>query len=400
MKKCLFISFWVHSDKNPEGIVAKKILSGFIKNNINVDVLTSEDFEYFNGRKYIFKNYSSFIQNILNKVLSKIFGCPNLMYLYRATRFIKKNKELFNNYDIIFSRSEPIFNHLVSLYLKKKKIKSRYIFSFSDPGYLNPFLKKREIIKKMIYFFIEKKIIKEADIITYTNEYLKDIYLKKYLKFSKKMIVLENPIEIMEIEKEIDKKENTNLNKMKFCYTGTLTKERNISPVLKYFKDNDIKNFKMFIIGGFGVLSYSAILGQKLSSFIINYKKKEMEKKIRKYGYEENIIFLPFMSRKELARYIREEIDILINIDANLGEKNIFLSSKLIDYISYRKPILNFSNKGASTDFLKDFGIDYYVSYDEVNKKINNYEQLIPKLDQIKKYENSEIIKKVLRIGE
>ncbi|MDY2981632.1 MAG: glycosyltransferase [Fusobacterium sp.] len=255
-------------------------------------------------------------------------------------------------------------------------------------------------MKKIIYFFLERKIIKESNILTYTNKYLKEIYQKKFPSFSNKMTVLVNPIEVTEIENELINQKKLPLEKIRFCYTGTLTRERNLDPVLEYLKKNNIKKFELFIIGGFGTLSYSAILGLKLSSFIIKCKRKRIEKKIRSYGYEESIKFLPFMSRKDLAKYIKEEIDVLINIDANLGDKNIFLSSKVIDYISYRKPILNFSNKGASTDFLKDFGINYYISYNEENKEPKEYSQLIPDLKQIKQYENTEIIKSLLKIGE
>lgn len=149
-----------------------------------------------------------------------------------------------------------------------------------------------------------------------------------------------------------------------------------------------------------GTLTYNKIFGKKLTSYLLKRKKDRILKDWKKNNLIECINILPFMNRDNLANYIKEEIDILVNIDANLGDFNIFLSSKIVDYISYRKPILNITNEGASVDFLEDFGIKYYLSYKEKNFKIlntNNIEDLRPRIFNIGKYESSELIKKLIK---
>ena len=400
--KVLFISFWVWSEHNPEGIVSKKILNGFKKNNIKVDIITSEDFILKDGKKFIFKNFSNNFQNIINKIISRIFGCPNIIFILKAIKYLKKNINTLD-YDIVFSRSEPITTHIIALYLRKKmKKKVKFIFSFSDPGYLNPFLSKTDVIKRFFYYVIEKKIIKKGDIITYTNSYLKKIYLNKYPQHKDKFKVLCNPIEENEIILSNNIFKKIDYNNPIFCYTGTLTPQRNLDMVLKYFKflkNNDIKP-KIFIIGGVGVLAYNKILGEKISSFLIDLKLKKILKNWKLESMSENIEFLPFMNRSILSEYIEKNIDILVNIDANLGKNNIFVSSKIVDYISYSKPILNFTNKGASSEFLKDFCINKFINYDEENFYIlskNNINNFIPHMKNIKKYTNKEVISNLIK---
>lgn len=400
--KVLFISFWVWSEHNPEGIVSRKILNGFKKNNIEVDVITSEDFILKNGKKFIFKNFTNNFQNIINKVISRIFGCPDIIFILKAIKYLKKNINTLD-YDVVFSRSEPITTHLIALYLRKKMRKEvKFIFSFSDPGYLNPFLSKINIIKRFFYYIIEKKIIKIGNIITYTNSYLKNIYSVEYPQHKDKFKVLHNPIEENEIILSNNILKKINYNNPIFCYTGTLTAQRNLDIVLKYFKflKNNNINPKIFIIGGVGVLAYNKILGEKISSFLIDLKLKKFLKNWKLESMNENIEFVPFMNRDKLSEYIEKNIDILVNIDANLGENNIFVSSKIVDYISYNKPILNFTNKGASSDFLKDFGVNNFINYSEENFYIlsrENIKDFIPNTLNIKKYSNKEVVYKIIK---
>lgn len=234
----LFISFWVWSNKNPEGIVAQKILKGLEETVEEVNVITSQKFEGYNFLKdtYIFNNYSNKFQNIFNKILSKLIGCSNIFFIIKALKYISENKEKMN-YDIVISRSEPIATHIITLYLrwKRKDKNTKYIFSFSDPGYLNPYLGKNNILKKFFYYLIERKIIKTNEIITFTNQYLADLYIKKYEIVAKNIFILFNPIIKKEIINTNSEYKSEEKSKIKFCYTGTLTKERNLKLLLEYF---------------------------------------------------------------------------------------------------------------------------------------------------------------------
>lgn len=241
-----------------------------------------------------------------------------------------------------------------------------------------------------------------GDIITYTNSYLKNIYSVEYPQYRDKFKVLYNPIEEKELTLNRTISKDIDYYKPIFCYTGTLTAQRNLDIVLRYFKflKNNNINPKIFIIGGVGVLAYNKILGEKISNFIINLKLNKILKKWKRESMDKNIEFLPFMNRDKLSEYIEKNIDILVNIDANLGENNIFVSSKIVDYISYNKAILNFTNKGASSDFLKAFGIYNFINYNDENFYIlskENIKNFLPNLSNIKKYSNKEVVFEIIK---
>lgn len=68
--RMLFISTEIWSNKNPEGIVARKLADGFIKNNVLVDVITIKDADFpCNGIKYIIQGNTNELSQKLGKRL-------------------------------------------------------------------------------------------------------------------------------------------------------------------------------------------------------------------------------------------------------------------------------------------------------------------------------------------
>ncbi|WP_264954932.1 hypothetical protein [Photobacterium damselae] len=104
------------------------------------------------------------------------------------------------------------------------------------------------------------------------------------------------------------------------------------------------------------------------------------------------------MKQEHLREYIIKQATCLVNIDASLDGDNIFLSSKIVEYLYYNKPILNISTEGASTNFMKSVGVDF--SYTSSVKKENYNKEfiskLIPKQNLISNYRSDIVAKKLI----
>lgn len=392
--KVLFFSTEIWSN-SPEGIVVRKYLKGLLDNNYEVDIISNKKIEmdFFNGKYIIFNNY---FNEFLDKVLKNILGLEKLGFILN---FIKNYENEINieNYDVIIVRSEPISIHLISLYLKKKFSNKKIICSFSDIGYLNPYYSKKFFIKKQVSKYIEKNIFKMADLITHTNKFVFKKYLENGLiKNENKNFILENPLEIDIISENKKRilKETLNLG-----YIGSFYGKRSPEPVFSYIsKIDENKKIKFFIFGGVRNIYYDKRLG-KIGNYFMKKELNAIKSLSKKYKVEEQLIITPFLKQKELNKFIDENIDVLVNVDAPINGENVFLSSKIVDYLKYNLPILNFSNKGASSEFLKQIGIKNFIDYDTddyFNILKEDLSLLIPNKEKIYNFTSKELMKKML----
>jgi hypothetical protein len=361
--KILFISTEIWSEKNPEGIVARKIVHGLIENKCIVDLLTihKTNIKEIN-QEYTVKNNSN---EILSKLQKKIIGIEKKKFVDS----VKKDINIYNinTYDIIITRSEPFYIHEAGYFIKRKFPNIKWIASFGDPVFLNPY-NSRYFLKRYIAKKLETKYWKYADIVTHTNNTAIDEYVKN--GFNKEnVIVLENPFVLA--NKTVKNKTCINNESITFAYIGSLYGKRKIKPVLDFLANNNNFEFQFFIIGGVRNSYYENRFG-KLTKYLHEKDRQKILKPIFKAGFQNKIKLLPFMNKNELDQYIAENVDVLINIDAHAGDKNIFLSSKIVEYLQYQKPILNFSIEGATVDFLRNTGVDFYINLKDMQSvKIN-----------------------------
>lgn len=347
--KVAFISAEVWSSYNPEGIVARKILNGLLKAGYEVDVITIKEFDYVNT--IVFSNN---IPEILDKVLKNVIGLEKMIFVIKAYQFLKKQS---NNYDVIITRSEPVSLHLINLWLNNSVKK---IAMFSDVGYLSPYYGKYHILKKIVSFVVEKKLIQQVDMVTHTNPFVIDTYVKEGF-CRDKFYVFPNPLEIDSIDSFTKNERN---GKIHLAYTGSLYGNRNPDKLFSYLASQKDKNFVLYLIGAVRNMYYEDGRFGKAGEYLKTKELEDLGSHISRFGLQDNVIILPFMNKQELVSFIYSNVDILVNIDA-IADVNLFLSSKVVDYIQYDLPILNISTQGASVSFLTQVGVLEYMDYKE-----------------------------------
>lgn len=392
--KVLFFSTEIWSN-SPEGIVVRKYIKGLLENNYTVDIVSNKkiDINFFKGKYFVFNNY---FNEFIDKILKNILGLEKLGFILN---FIKnyKDKMRLEDYDVIIVRSEPVSIHLISLYLKKKFPNKKIVCSFSDIGYLNPYYSKKFFIKKQVSRYIEKNTFKHADLITHTNKFVFKRYLDNDLIVNtKKNFILENPLEIDNILKEKKERSKEILN---LGYIGSFYGRRSPEPVFSYISKIDKnKKIKFYIFGGVRNIYYDKRLG-KIGNYFMKKELNIIKDLAKKYQIDSQITITPFLNPKELNEFIDNNIDVLVNVDAPINGENVFLSSKIVDYLKYNLPILNFSNKGASSEFLKQIGVDCFIDYDSdnyLNILKDDLALLIPDKEKIHNFTSKELMKKMI----
>ena len=239
--KFIFISSEIWSEFNPEGIVSRKIVKGFVDNSFAIEVITNKDFQLDIDSSLYKKTIINAPQlGILEKVLKFFFGLENLFFIIKTIIFLNKKIKVIEEYSdeelIVITRSEPISIHLINIFLRGTRI--RKICMFSDVGCLNPYLSRFNFLKRLITFLIEKLVIKSADLITHTNKFAIEKYGECGFDISK-YIVFPNPLQIEDQNNEnnfllLDIKPKNQDDLINLVYTGSLYGKRNPEYLFKY----------------------------------------------------------------------------------------------------------------------------------------------------------------------
>ncbi|MDA3046008.1 hypothetical protein OFO10_02410 [Campylobacter sp. VBCF_06 NA8] len=384
--KILFISTEIWSKFNPEGIVANSILQGFIKENHRVHVITNKEFDYTDKTVI-----NSSMPEILEKIFKNIFGLEKILFVIKTILFLKKIN--LNEYDLVITRSEPISLHIVNLFLPNSIKK---IAMFSDVGFLSPYYSKKYILKKTISKIIEKQVFKKCDIITHTNQYVIDLYIANGFD-KEKFYIFPNPLNVEnKIKQSILQKNSEIIN---LAYTGSFYGIRTPEKFFQYLKNQKNDNFKVYLIGAVRNAYYEQGRFGKIGQILKNKDLNKLKNLISKYSLEKKVEVLPFMSKNDLFKFIDKNIDILVNIDAPM-KINLFLSSKVVDYLKFGCRILNVSSNGATVDFLRSVDVckyvDYYTDSDFDLSDIMNNKDFLPNLEKIEKYKSENLVKNLL----
>ena len=267
-----------------------------------------------------------------------IFWIPSVI---NQTKKIKKTIKP----KVIIAFSRPETDCLIGVKLKKI-FKVPLVIHFSDPWVDNPYVQHARFIK-WCNSMLEAWVIKNADLILFTNDDQKQLVMEKYSKnIQKKAGTLKHCY-----DETLYPSETMKSDKFIIRHIGNLYKQRTPEPFLRAVKqlieDNpDIEN--KILIEFYGQISESA------------------KESIMTYSLE-NIINIKSSVPYKESLALMASADLLLNIDAE-SEHNIFFPSKLADYIGSKKNILCISSpKGPSTEIINNYGAKSF-SHKQVDK--------------------------------
>ncbi|MEA4994958.1 MAG: hypothetical protein VB079_00550 [Petrimonas sp.] len=286
--------------------------------------------KYFKERNVILKNYKKtwFLknsnlennkENILNKILIKLFHrlfyFPNIELLF----IIPKSLKFENNYDLLISIASPHSVHWGAKRALKKNtnLTKKWIADCGDPFMGN------KILNPPLYFSpFENSFLKKVDYVSVPIEEAKKSYNVKY---QKKIHVIPQGFNFENIKlykKDINNKLPT------FAYSGVIYNDyRDPTNFLKYLSE-----YK----GDFKFIVYT-----KQTAYFNQFKKTLKDK----------LVIKNYIPRDELL-YELSKMDFLINFENVYSNQ---LPSKLIDYALTKRPILSINNNDLNKEQIDNF---------------------------------------------
>ena len=280
----------------------------------------------------------------MKKLFWKVFMYPDIEMVPMIRQALKKEK----NIDILISIAVPYINHFAIASLKKTNAKC-WISDCGDPFTGNPFHKFPSYFK-----YIEKHWSKKTDYIVVPIEEAKKGYLEE---FKDKIKVIPQGFNFDDVKLAEYQKNNIPT----FAYSGAVYKDlRDPSKFLDYLTSLDIP-FKLIVY---------TVKGSIFERYTSSLKDK--------------IELREYVERNELI-YQLSKVDFLINIKNKSGVQQ---PSKLIDYVSTKRPIINISSDFS--DLEKDT-LNAFLNEDYSNQMI---------IDNIERYDIKNVTKEFIKLYE
>ena len=215
-----------------------------------------------------------------------------------------------------------------------------WVAHFSDPWIDSPLYTSLWPSLKKLHANWERKIINTADAVTFTTEETLRLVMAKYpAKWGEKCHVIPHGFELFSFgSKKRELLDSRNLN---ILYLGSFYGKRTPLPLFQALKEY-LKKFdenppiRIWLVGRMPHKSYA--------------------EKIRSYGLETILRLKDAVPYKKALAYAREA-DVLLVIDIKSQNRNVFLQSKLIEYLGMKKTIWGIvSVSGISANLLKSAG--------------------------------------------
>ncbi|MFX1501755.1 MAG: glycosyltransferase [Promethearchaeota archaeon] len=330
---------------NQISIRAKQFCKRFIKYEIFPIILTPRMLKNSNKDNKLLKgliNLKIFRtpllelnNNLFERIKFYIHWIP-FAYIW-GKKIIKKHQ---NEIKFIYASGPKFSTHIIAYFLKLK-FKIPIIIEYRDPWGFNPYnIENVSKLVKSINLFLEKKILKTANIIITISSELKEFLIRHFKEIhNKKICIIENGFSLQD-KKNLKNKTNRVIT---FTFIGTLYAKRTIIPLFRII--SKIRNYELLNLFDFRIRIFGKYNKNLLQDIVDRLK-------IKKY-----IFFGNYLNRKELINEIKNS-----TMPLHVGESLNYptIAFKVWDYLSCQKKILYLGKKDSYTaDFLKNnqFGI-------------------------------------------
>lgn len=232
-----------------------------------------------------------------------------------------------NEFDRIVTFAAPMSSNVMGLWLKRKYRKP-WIAFFSDPWADNAYTSSGSIKKRIVCYF-ERAVMDKADTLVFTCPEAHEFYVKKYPFIRGKSTYLEHSYD-QRCFKTADRVQTKMLT---MRHIGSLYGDRDPSTLLRALRRMQNISTKK-----------ADILVEVIGHVDVKYAKLLSE--TEQDGYS-SVTTRSTVTYTESLR-LMQEADVLLAIDM-LCDNNIFLMSKLIDYVGSGRPILALASKNSAT---------------------------------------------------
>jgi glycosyltransferase involved in cell wall biosynthesis len=236
---------------------------------------------------------------------------------------------------LLITFSTPISDHIVGLLLKRAKKKIPWIACFSDPFLENPYI-KLSFFERLMNSILERLIINKADRVVFVNDATRQRVMSKFgnTLFSKAHVIPHS----FDAGEYPDYQNSS--GKLILRYMGEFYGERTPDT---FFAALQLVSKRISRIEG------------RLKVEIYGCSSRELERTVEDCGLK-NLVELKGLVQHQESLGLMKSADVLVVIDAP-AEENLFLTSKIIEYLGAQRPILAITSlRGPTADLMKEMG--------------------------------------------
>lgn len=247
--------------------------------------------------------------------------------IYAGVKLIEEN-----NIDIIYSSGPPWTTHLIG-YLLKKITKRKWIVDFRDPWTQDLLYVEKEYttIRKRIERFLEKKILYLGDRIICISQTMRINLVNKYPRIKEKTTIITNGFD--EDDFRADASVYNLGQSFIISHIGTLYHKRNPENFLRAIAkmiNSSVEIKKRLKVRFIGIIE----------------DREEYVRLIAKYGLNEVVETINYVSRQEALKYLLTSTALLLLIGSQKSSQYI-LTGKIFEYLGSGKPILALVPEGG-----------------------------------------------------
>ena len=233
--------------------------------------------------------------------------------------------------------AQPWSDHLVGLRVQRAT-GLPWVAHFSDPWASSPYATERQ---RSIWRPMEAQVVRAATAVVFVTEETADLTMSAYPgEWRRKVAIVPHGFDRADAATPAPAGRRS---RMRFVYTGRFySGVRTPVPLLR----------------ALAVLQREMPLRDTIEVAFIGPHVEEFRAAAAAAGVESFVTFHDRVAAREAAR-AAADADVLLVIDAASGAPSVFLPSKLIDYLPFRKPILGITPpEGASARLLGRLGFE------------------------------------------
>ena len=236
--------------------------------------------------------------------------------------------------DLIVTFGQPMSCHLAGLALKRR-FGNRWISHWSDPWVDNPMAPPIPFSRARSIGF-ERAVVANADRIIMTSDETADLVMEKYPRaWRDKVSILPHAF-----DQALYPGRARAHGPLVFRYLGTLYGRRGPQPLLR----------------GLEVLiSHRPELVTRLRIELIGEISPRLRDTALRHALPPGLLHLVPQVSYAASLQLMRSADLLLHIDAP-ADRNVFLASKLIDYLGARRPILAITPAGTARRLMREIG--------------------------------------------
>jgi len=281
----------------------------------------------------------------------KLLPDEKWVWIHAASRAARKLART-ERFDVLVSFGQPWSDHLIGLRVQRAT-GLPWVAHFSDPWVDSPYLRGRRW-QVRLWRRMEADVVRHANALIFTNSHTADCVMRKYpAEWRRKGHVVPHgfdPAQHQELSSTVVESSYGDRNdRLTIVYTGRFYDGiRTPEPLLR----------------ALARLAARRPIAEELHVAFVGTPVASHRRLATRLGLDEAVEFAGRVPFAESARRAADA-DVLLLIDAP-SEENLFLPSKLVDYLPLDKPILALTPTcGASADLIRALGYPVIAPDDE-----------------------------------